>query len=316
MTPRKLIQFSLICFFSLGSISCSKSEKPIIKDLQVSAAKSESLTKNTVQPESRRPQSESSSGQVLHGLGLEDYEKVAKQIFLVKEAMSEEYPVGDGLTFTMYILRYLSEVGDYILTNEDISNLLVAFEKISGEKLDETIYETVAQIKKLKFGKNSGKYAVEIFAFNKKEGVLIPINEVSEEGMVQEIKYARIKDKAEIIFDDVDSKLEIKALKRFLTEKITIPLVSDSMLPPLNQLHKDIKYDVENYIDNTKIIPLEIKTEGIYIKVDTSTVFNNMKFYLRTLYTLPGRKKDGAAIPSLVMRIRAKLVNVKISIDQ
>lgn len=319
MTLGKLIQFSI--FISLLTITTScQSESPVTNIEQVSTGSStdKDLTEANLLTDisqDRSPQSES-SGQVLHGLGLEDYEKVAKQIFLVKEAMSQEFPVGDGLTFTMYILRYLSEVGDYILTNEDISNLLVAFEKISGEKLNDTIYETVSQIKKLKFGKIEGKYAVTVYAFNKKNGVLIPINESSDEGMVQEIKYARVKDGAEIQFDDVDSKTKIKALKRFLTEKITIPLLSETLLPPLNQLHKDVTFDLDNYLSKTKIIPLEIKTEGIYIKVDTSTIFNNMKFYLKTLYTLPGRDKEGSSIPSLVMRIRAKLINVKISIDQ
>ena len=316
MTLGKLIQLPLILFTLIIGTSCSDSA-PIIEKTEVSAVK-EASTSVGAESLVREPQSEanSSSNQVLHGLGLDDYEKVAKQIFLVKESMSEEFPVGDGLTFTMYILRYLAEVGDYVLTNEDISNLLVAFEKISGEKLDETIYETVSQIKSLKFGKKGGKYSVTIFANHKKNGILIPINEVSDEGMVQEIQYAKIKDQAEIVFDDVDSKSKVRALKRFLTEKITIPLVSETLLPPLNQLHKDIKHDIENYLEQTKIIPLEIKTEGIFIKVDTSTVFNKMKFYLRTLYTLPGRKKDEGSIPSLVMRIRAKLVNVKLSIDQ
>lgn len=315
VTLGKLVQLSLILSFMIAGTSCSKdTSSPIVREKmsiqEVSTKASQKLTHVK-----RTPQS-SSSDQILNGLGLEDYEKVAKQIFMVKEAMSDEFPVGDGLTFTMYILRYLAEVGDYILTNEDISNLLVAFEKISGEKLNDTIYETVAGIESLKFGKSGGKYSVTIFSFDNRNGILIPINETSDEGMVEEIIYARIKNKAQITFDDVDTKMKRKSLKRFLTERITIPLVSETLLPPLNQLHKDIKYDIEDYLDETKIIPLEIKSEGIYIKVKTSSIFKNMKFYLRSLYTLPGRKKDDKSIPSLVMRIRAKLVNVKISVDQ
>ncbi|WP_372654498.1 hypothetical protein [Halobacteriovorax sp.] len=316
MTLGKLGKLSLILIFSYTGISCSKDSAPSIEREEVKVV-DVSSNKSVVTKELKRvPQSSSGSDEILNGLGLEDYEKVAKQIFMVKEAMSEDFPVGDGLTFTMYILRYLAEVGDYVLTNEDISNLLVAFEKISGEKLNETIYQTVAGIDKLKFGKSGGKYSVKIYSKDKRNGILIPINEVSDEGMVEEIIYAKIKDKAEIKFDDVDSKSEIRDLKRFLTERITIPLVSETLLPPLNQLHKDIKHDLDSYLDETKIIPLEIKSEGIYIKVNTSTIFNNMKFYLRTLYTLPDRKKNDKAIPSLVMRIRAKLINVKISIDQ
>ncbi len=274
MALGKFIQLPFILSILLVSSSCSKDVTTIVEKQEISSASEKSEGALSVE---RAPQSASSSeNQVLHGLGLEDYEKVAKQIFLVKESMSEEFPVGDGLTFTMYILRYLAEVGDYILTNEDVSNLLVAFEKISGEKLNDTIYETVSQIKTLKFGKRNGKYSVTIYAMDKKNGILIPINEVSDEGMVQEIQYAKIKDKAEITFDDVDSKLKRKALKRFLTEKITIPLISETMLPPLNQLHDDIKFDLENYLEETKIIPLEIKTEGIFIKIDTSTIFDEM----------------------------------------
>ena len=311
MTLGKLIQLTVILSFMVFGTSCSE-ETPILQKTEVTGHVESTTGAVSVK---RVPQGDSSK-QVLHGLGLNDYDKVAKQIFLVKESMSEEFPVGDGLTFTMYILRYLAEVGDYVLTNEDISNLIVAFEKISGEKLDDTIYETVSQIKSLKFGKKGGEYSVIISANHKNNGILIPINEVSDEGMVQEIQYAKITDQSQIVFRDVDTKSKIKALNRFLTEKITIPLISETVLPPLNQLHKDIKHDIESYLEETEIIPLEIKTEGIFIKVDTSTVFNKMKFYLRTLYTLPGRKKNGNSIPSLVMRIRAKLVNVKLSIDQ
>jgi len=317
VTLGKLVQLSLLIPLVFIGTSCTKDSPRAIQKEEVVAQNVEvKELSNNINIVQRVPQSSTSNDDILNGLGLEDYEKVAKQIFMVKEAMSEDFPVGDGLTFTMYILRYLAEVGDYVLTNEDISNLLVAFEKISGEKLNDTIYETVAGIEKLKFGKSGGKYSVKIYSFDKRNGILIPINEESNEGMVKEIIYARIKDKAEITFDDVDSKSKTKALKRFLTEKITIPLVSETLLPPLNQLHGDIKYDLDNYLKETKIIPLEIKSEGIYIKVNTSSIFKNMKFYLRTLYTLPGRKKDDKSIPSLVMRIRAKLVNVKISIDQ
>lgn len=252
----------------------------------------------------------------LNGLGLEDYEKVAKQIFLVKEAMSDEFSVGDGLTFTLYILRYLAEVGEYELSNADIVQLVAAFEKISGEKLNDAVNETIAQIKTLEFGIKDKKYFVKIIAKNKKEGIIIPINELSEDDKIEEIRYAKIKNKAKITFTDVDSKSEKAEITRFLTEFVSLPLVSESWLPPLNQMHPDLKHDIKNYLEETKIIPLRIRMKGIFVKVKTNTILKNMDFYIRRVYTLPGRKKDDRPIPSFVTRARAGVINVKISIDQ
>ncbi len=256
------------------------------------------------------------SGDDLNGLGLEDYEKVAKQIFLVKEAMSDEFPVGDGLTFTLYILRYLAEVGEYELPNADIVKLVSAFETISGEKLNTTVHETIAQISKLEFGKKNNRYFVKIFSKDRKKGIVIGINELSEDDQIEEIKYAKIKNKAKITFTNVDSTLERAEITRFLTEKISLPLISESWLPPLNQMHSDIEHDIKNYLKETKIIPLKIRMKGIFVKVKTNTILKNMDFYLRKVYTLPGRKKDDLAIPSFVMRMRSGVVNVKMTIDQ
>ena len=261
------------------------------------------------------PRVETNRTSGLSGLGLDDYEKVAKQIFLVKEAMSEEFSVGDGLSFTLYILRYLAEVGEYELNNEDIVQLVNAFEKISGEELDVTVKDVIAGIKKIEFGKKENTYFVKIHTINKK-GIIIPINEKSDDGKIDEIRYARIKNKAKIKFTDVVTKFQKNEIKRFLTEKMTIPLLSESWLPPLNQLHKDVDHDISNYLRDTKIMPLRITMKGIFIKVKTKTVLKNMDFYIRKVYTLAGRTKDGAPIPSFIMRMRAGFVNVKISIDQ
>jgi hypothetical protein len=248
-------------------------------------------------------------------LGLDDYEKVAKQIFLVKEAMSEEYSVGDGLTFTLYILRYLAEVGEYELKNEDIVKLVSAFETISGEVLDETVKDVVKGIERLEFGKKDSTYFVKIFTIEK-DGIIIPINEKSDDGKIDEIRYAKIKNKAKIKFTDVTNSLQRLEIKRFLTEKISLPIISESWLPPLNQLHKDVEYKIGDYLSDTKIIPMKIRMKGIFIKVKTNTFLKNMNFYIRKVYTLAGRSKDGVPIPSFIMRMRAGVVNVKISIDQ
>jgi hypothetical protein len=265
------------------------------------------------QEDDERPVSDSTSG--LSGLGLDDYEKVAKQIFLVKEAMSDEFSVGDGLSFTLYILRYLAEVGEYELNNADIVQLVDAFEKISGEELDVIVKDVIAGIKKIEFGKKENTYFAKIYTINK-DGIIIPINEKSDDGKIDEIRYAKIKNKAKIKFTDVVTKMQKSEIRRFLTEKITIPLISESWLPPLNQLHKDVDHDISDYLRDTKIIPLRITMKGIFIKVKTKTFLKNMNFYIRKVYTLAGRTKDNAPIPSFIMRMRAGVVNVKISIDQ
>ena len=134
--------------------------------------------------------------------------------------------------------------------------------------------------------------------------------------MSQEIKFARIKNKAVIKFNDVDSSIERLEIKRFLKELISLPLISESWVPALNQLHKDVDHDIGDYLSNTKIIPMKVRMKGIYIKVKTNTFLKNMNFYIRKVYTLAGRKKDGAPIPSFIMRMRSGVINVKISIDQ
>ncbi|WP_127717656.1 hypothetical protein [Halobacteriovorax sp. HLS] len=257
----------------------------------------------------------SNSDRNLSGLGLDDYEKVAKQIFLVKEAMSDDYAVGDGLTLTLYILRYLAEVGEYELKNEDIVQLVNAFEKITGEQLDEKVKDVVAGIARIEFGKKDDTYFAKIFTINK-DGIIIPIHEKGDDGKIDEIRYAKIKNKAKIKFTDVVTSVQKSEIKRFLTEKISLPIISESWLPPLNQLHKDVDHEIGTYLRDTNIIPMRVTMKGIFIKVKTKTFLKNMDFYVRKVYTLAGREKNGQPIPSFIMRMRAGLVNVKISIDQ
>ncbi|MCP4912946.1 MAG: hypothetical protein GY909_07495 [Oligoflexia bacterium] len=274
-----------------------------------------------VTPESKpTPQNDETTAFTELGLEEEDLKRVAKSIFNVSKAMSEEYSISDGLTLTMYILRYLSEIGEYELAHVDMMKLVRAFEKLSEEKIEPEVEDTLQQIAKISFGRKQGKFAVTFYAKDKKRGIVIPINEKEEDpnSSVEEIVEVVAEDGTEVVFEDIDTEEEKAWARNFAKRPVKILGIFKKLAEDLYQVHPKIKDNIDDYLELEKIPApaLKIEMENIYVSVDTSTIFKNIKFRFQEALTLPGIREEGKPVPSFILGAKAKLLNLKVSVDQ
>tara|TARA_R110002072_G_scaffold276051_1_gene437617 strand:+ start:382166 stop:383086 length:921 start_codon:yes stop_codon:yes gene_type:complete len=254
------------------------------------------------------------------GINEEDLKNVAKSIFNVSNAMSEKYSISDGLTLTMYILRYLSEIGEYELAHKDMMKLVRAFEKLSEERVEPEVEAVLQQIEKITFGRLNGRIHVTFNAIDKKRGMVIPINEVEEDesSSVKEIIEVVAEDGMSLTFDDIDTEEEKVWARNFAKRPVKILGIFKKIAESLYQVHPKIKDNLDEYLELEEVPApaLKIEMDNIYVKVDTRTVFKKIDFKFNEALALPGIKENGEPVPSFILGAKAKLLKLKISVDQ
>lgn len=242
----------------------------------------------------------------------EELRVIAENIFNLMKSISEEYYISDGLTLATYIMRYMAEIGEYELVYKDMMALVKAFEKLQEKEFDEAIYSVLEQIRKIKFGTRKGKLFVKLFS-KAKDGIIHHINEVNEEegSSLKEIKFLVVEDGAELYFDEVDTQKEREELVKWVKKKYKFKTFGQYLF------HEDIPKHIEGYFDlETPAKAMKIDYKDVYVKVGTDTIFKDMNLKFKDGYVLPGFRKGEKPIPSFLLRLGAKLVKVKTSVDQ
>ena len=165
--------------------------------------------------------------------------------------MSEKYSISDGLTLTMYILRYLSEIGEYELAHKDMMKLVRAFEKLSEERVEPEVEAVLQQIEKITFGRLNGRIHVTFNAIDKKRGMVIPINEVEEDesSSVKEIIEVVAEDGMSLTFDDIDTEEEKVWARNFAKRPVKILGIFKKIAESLYQVHPKIKDNLDEYLE-------------------------------------------------------------------
>ncbi len=255
------------------------------------------------------------------GLSSEQMAMVAKHIYHVGMSMSEEFTVADGLSLATYVLRYMAEIGEYELAQKDILILVDAFEKLGNMEVGPQVEDILNQIKKIRFGRREGKLFAQIFAINAERGVVIPINERSNDSdsSIEEIIEAVLENGSTFSFQDITKTEQIRAAKNFIREPVKLLGGLQNLVKELNQIHPEIEKNVDSFFmrDDLPAPALAIEMSKVYVRVDTSTIFDEIQFNFHTAYALPTLKnKEDNRISSFVLGAKAKLLNLKVSIDQ
>lgn len=241
----------------------------------------------------------------------EQYERLARGIFGVINNMSEKYFVSDSIGLTFYIFRYLSEIGEYEIVYKDIVTLINGFLKLAEYELSEDVWTIIHQIRKLKFGKKSGKFWVKIYAKDEKNGIIYQINEDMSGNLV---KYMKIKDGAEITFEDIETKKQKRGLLKFLREKVRF---IGFRLSAINQVFTGIPKNIEFHMNKESIItPVKAEFKGVNVMIKTTSIFKHIDFKLKEAYSVPGFKDGEEPLPTTVLLFKEKLMPLKVSIDQ
>lgn len=254
------------------------------------------------------------------GLSSEQMRKVARNILAIGNAMTDKYGVSDGLTLAMYVLRYLAEIGEYELAHKDIMILVRAFEKLSNTEVGDEVIAILDQVKKIRFGKREGKYFSQFFSKIPSRGIIIPIEQKSDDpdSSLKEIKRVVAVEGSFLYFNEIDTAAEKKQVRDFIKTPVKILNVLEAVVEALNQIFPDLLQGIDDYLErnDTPAPPMMIAMGGISVEVDTRTLFNDITFDFKEGYAFPGIALGGEPLPSFVLGGKAKLLHLKVSIDQ
>lgn len=254
------------------------------------------------------------------GMTSEQMKKVAENILFVANAMTDEFYVADGLTLSMYILRYLAEIGEYEISYKDIMVLVNAFEKLSGRSVGEDVLGVLEQVRKIRFGKKDGQYFSQFFAKNPARGIIINIDEPGSDpnGSLKRIDKVTVLDGSVLSFNEVDTESEKKHVREFIKTPIKILGVIEAIVNALYQIHPGIIDTVDDYLQWTEYPapPMMIDMQGISVDVETTTLFGDINFKFNRAYAFPAMKNAQGNVPTFVLDGKAKLLRLKVSVDQ
>jgi len=254
------------------------------------------------------------------GLSSEQMAEVAKNIYHVAMSMSDDFVVSDALTLTMYVLSSMAEIGEYDLAQKDILILITAFENLAQMEVGHEVRDIITQIKKIRFGRKNGLLFAQIFARHPDLGVEIPINDYSPEAdsSVEEIVKVVIENGSTLSFEQITKTEQIRKAKSFIKDPVQLLGGFESLVDELNQIHPVIENNIDHYFmrDDLKAPALWINMSGVSVHVDTSTVFDKMKFEFVNAVALPNIGNEEGRIPSFILSAKAKLLNLKVSVDQ
>jgi len=243
-----------------------------------------------------------------------DYRIIGDKMFKVKKLLSEKYSLGDNLTLGMYMLRYLSDIGTYNVPHEDIQSIIKSIESLTGEEIDPDLKNVLLQIEKIRFvNKNNGANSyVRIYTKNS-DGIHIEMNSPLA-APAEKLKKIVITNKSKITFTDLGSSFTQNDLLNLISKP---PKFLFFKMNSLFQVHPGIVSSINNFLQlESTVLPLHLKFSGVYAKVSTKTIFKDMDFYLKEAVSIPGLKKDDEPLPNFVLMAKAKLLKVKISVDQ
>ena len=254
------------------------------------------------------------------GLSGEQMAEVAKNIYHVAMSMSDDFLVSDALTLTMYVLRSMAEIGEYDLAQKDILILITAFENLAQMEVGEEVRDIITQIKKIRFGRKNGLLFAQIFARHPDVGVEIPIHDYTPEAdsSVEEIIKVVIDNASTLSFEQIIKTEQIRKTKRFIKDPVQLLGGFENLVDELNQIHPVIENNIDHYFmrDDLKAPALWINLVGVSVHVDTNTVFDKMKFKFENAVALPNIGNEEGRIPSFILSAKAKLLNLKVSVDQ
>ena len=121
-----------------------------------------------------------------------------------------------------------------------------------------------------------------------------------------------------ISFDDIDTEEEKVWARNFAKRPIKILGVFKKIAEGLYQVHPKIKDNLDEYLELESVPApaLKVEMDDIHVYIKTKTIFKGIKFKINEALALPGITEEGEPVPSFIMGAKAKLLKLKVSVDQ
>lgn len=255
-------------------------------------------------------------------LGLDDYEKVARLVLDVQRSMSEEFTVGDSLTFSLYLMHIFAQIGDYRLTQGEILDLMDVFIKLTKIEIPETVREVIDQIASLDFATREGKLSV-IFNTTSATGFYVPVGEEEDQIGVTAIRptnqgldFVHIPDRTTFFFQELTTNAHKNEITNFMHEQFKLPLLPSSWFSSLNQIYPKTASSLSSYLNKeTSIRPLKVSFKGPRARIEAGAILGDLDLEFQDAYLTPGLKDNRELpLPSFHIWARQRLIKIKTSI--
>ncbi|CAM9925538.1 unnamed protein product, partial [Chrysoparadoxa australica] len=118
--------------------------------------------------------------------------------------------------------------------------------------------------------------------------------------------------------NEVDTAREKKEVREFIKTPVKVLGVLESIVEALYQVHPGIIDTIDDYLEWSEYPapPMMIDMQGISIDIETTTIFKDINFQFKRAYAFPSMKNAQGNVPTFVLDGKAKLLRLKVSIDQ
>ena len=207
-------------------------------------------------------------------LDQEKFKAIAAKLFEAQKLLTPEFEYAGNISLGMYFMRYLGELSPFSLQANDISELIIAIEKLYGEELNPTLKHLLTSIQKLVFRRDANKFTTIIRTKNKQD-IKVPID-VQREGLVSSINDFWIKDKAEVTLHLIRNDYYRKKYYRMLSKKKEV-----FQLPKVHLVSEQYQNALKYYLTlEHEIPPLAGKVSGMGFNLSLN------RWFPKTLRTL------------------------------
>lgn len=239
-----------------------------------------------------------------------DYQRMATMILQVQRSMADDFPVGDGLTFAMYILRIFAEIGDYDLTREEIQALFSTFTRLTRIEIPEQVRTIVAQLERLSFGRREGKWSV---AFHTRARRVIRVS--MEDGTSDEVI---IPHGSTLYFQEMTSPYDHVEISQFMKTLFKLPALPTGWFSRFNQIYPEVNNSIDIYLDRPAVVaPMKVEIHGPRLDLRVP-ILGQLNMSFRDAYLTPGLKdRLGLPLPSFhIWATNGGMIKAKTSIAE
>lgn len=249
-----------------------------------------------------------------------DFRQMAMQILLVERSIAEEFSVGDGLTFALYIMKVFAEIGDYDLTQDELKALFSTFTKLTQLEIPPVAIDIVDQLERIQFVRREAASTV-IFHTITKRAIHIDMSEYDEEpsstseGDFDKIRLAHLSSLSFQSIRSIQQKIE---LIDFVLTPFKLPILPRKWFARFNQIYPGMESRIRQYTQiDDEIEPMKVRIQGLSVNVDAGSVLGVRDFQFNEAFLTPGIKDANAnPLPSFHVWASSGPIKVKSSVAE
>jgi hypothetical protein len=250
----------------------------------------------------------------------EDFQRMARVILEVQRSISDEFSVGDGLTFALYIMKVFAEIGDYDLTQEELKALFSTFTKLTQQEIPPVAHDIVDQLDRIQFVRRNANSTV-IFHTRNQATIQLDMSqydESSDASTDSDFDKITIQNRSELNFQSIMTAVQKNELIHFIQTPYKLPILPKRWFSRFNQIYPGVENRIRTYTQISRTVdPMKVSIRGLSVNVDAGILLGKRNFTFNEAYLTPGLlDHSDNPLPSFHIWASSGMVKVKTSIGE